>query len=83
MNIDSNTSLKDLFEIAKGTLGELVSGEEFIVKDLIRGFEWNRIAKGDRTKLGSMFFNFAQNEGNKIIVPLGKTPQNQQRYRKL
>lgn len=83
MNIDNTTSLERLFEISKGALEELKRGEEFIVKELFKGFEWNRIDKGNRTKLGSMFFNFANNEGSGIIQPLGKTPQNQQRYKKL
>lgn len=83
MNVTSNTSLEELFIIVKNTLNELSSGEEFIVKDLFRGFEWNRIAKGNRTKLGSMVFNFANNEGSTIIDPLGKTPQNQQKYKKI
>lgn len=83
MNVTSNTSLEELFVIVKNTLNELISGEEFIVKDLFRGFEWNRITKGNRTKLGSMVFNFANHEGSIIIAPLGKTPQNQQKYKKL
>lgn len=83
MNVTSNTSLDELFEIVKSTLAELNTGEEFIVKELFRGFEWNRIAKGTRTKLGSMVFNFANHEGSTIIGPLGKTPQNQQKYKKL
>ena len=83
MLITNNTSLEDLLSIVKNTLNELNSGEEFIVKDLFRGFEWNRIGKGNRTKLGSMVFNFANHEGSTIIEPLGKTPQNQQKYKKI
>ncbi|GJM78233.1 DUF1413 domain-containing protein [Cohnella massiliensis] len=83
MGIDSNTSLKELMKIARETVAELHQDEQFLVKDLFRGFEWNRIAKGDRTKLGSMFFNYAENEGSALILPLGKTLQNQQMYKKL
>ncbi|WP_079913055.1 single-stranded DNA-binding protein [Paenibacillus sp. 32352] len=83
MRIDSNTSLQDLMDVAKKTITELDQGEEFLVKDLFRGFEWNRIGKGDRTKLGSMFYNYVLNHASTIINPLGKTAQNQQRYEKL
>lgn len=82
MKIDTNTSLQELLDVAKETVKEVASGEEFIVKDLFRGFEWNRIAKGNRTKLGSMFLNYVQNEGEKLLKVLNKTPQNQQMYGK-
>ncbi|OHX51684.1 hypothetical protein BB777_15980 [Planococcus faecalis] len=75
--------MEELTCISKETIKELNSGEEFIVRDLFRGFEWNRIKKGNRTKLGSVFYSFATNEGKISILPLGKTPQNQQRYQKL
>jgi len=68
MKIDCNTSLKDLLQIAK---------------DLFRSFEWNRIDVGNRSRLGAMFFNFSKNDDKLIIVRIGKTPQNQQKYRKL
>lgn len=83
MNININTSLEDLLKIVKSTLDDLNPGEIFIVKELFRGFEWNRIAKGNRTKLGALVFNFAKSEGSTIIEPLGTTPQNQQQYKKL
>ena len=83
MIITNTTSLQDLFNESVNTLSDLQSGEIFIVKQLFRGFEWERIAKGNRTKLGSMFFNYANNNGSSIIKPLGKTPQNQQKYLKL
>lgn len=83
MRIDSNTELQELFDIAKETVNELETGEEFIVKDLFRGFEWNRIQKGYRTKLGSVFLMFSQYEGKSIVKALDKTPQNQQKYIKL
>lgn len=83
MIVTNNTSLQDLFNESVNTLSDLQSGEVFIVKQLFRGFEWERIAKGNRTKLGSMFFSYANNNGSSIIKPLGKTPQNQQQYLKL
>lgn len=82
MIINNLTSLQDLFNVSVDTLSDLQSGEEFIVKQLFRGFEWERIDKGNRTKLGSMFFNYSNNNGSNIIEPLGKTPQNQQKYMK-
>lgn len=54
-----------------------------MVKDLFQGYEWNRIDKGNRTRLGSSFFAYVQGEGAALIQPLGKTPQNQQKYRKI
>ena len=81
--IDANTSLNNLFIEACDIAENLVqSQEEFIVRDLFRGVEWNRIPKGYRTKLGGMFFDYANNQGKNIIDTLGKTPQNQHRYRK-
>ncbi|MGG3988444.1 DUF1413 domain-containing protein [Bacillus smithii] len=75
MTFDSNTSLNELLNHAIEALKELNNDDaEFVVKDLFRGFEWNRITKGNRTKLGSMFLSYAQNEGANIIEPTEKTP---------
>ena len=82
--VDINTSLQDLFEIVIKTLDDVNAGEVFIVKELFRGFEWNRIKKGNRTKLGSMVLAYANSdEGASVLETLGKTPQNQQIYKKL
>lgn len=80
--ITSETSLQELFDRARDSFSDVTSGESFLVKDLFRGFEWNRIAKGNRTKLRSMFLNYANYEASEAIDVLGKTPQNQQIYRK-
>jgi len=80
--ITNNTPLTDLITYAQAEIQNLLVGEEFMVKDLFLGYEWNRIDKGNRTRLGSSFFAFAQGAGAAQIIPLGKTPQNQQRYRK-
>lgn len=81
--ITNTTSLQVLFNETIKTLKLVQTNEVFIVKQLFRGFEWERIGKGNRTKLGSMFFAYAQNKGSTLIMPLGKTPQNQQQYKKL
>ena len=83
MIITSNTSVENLFYESVNTLSYLHPGEKFTVKQLFRGFDWKRITTGNRIKLGSMFFNYANNNGSSIIKPLGKTPQNQQQYEKL
>lgn len=83
MIITSNTSLQDLLNESVNTLSDLQPGEIFTVKQLFRGFEWERISKGNRTKLGSQFSDYAINDGSSIISPLRKTPQNEQQYKKL
>ena len=82
--VDANTSLQELFDIVVKNLDDVNAGEVFIVKELFRGFEWNRIRKSNRTKLGSMVFAYANgDEGSAVLEPLYKTPQNQQKYKKL
>ncbi|GAB6428023.1 single-stranded DNA-binding protein [Bacillus luti] len=83
MKITAATSLEDLLANAKQSLKDVEQGEVFLVKDLFRGFEWNRIPVGNRTKLGSMFLNYSQHEGNGSLEKLDKTPQNQQKYKKI
>lgn len=81
--VTSNTSLSELFDAACLYADTIVqSGESFRVKDLFRGVEWNRVPKGLRTKLGSMFFAYVDSEAKGAIEPSGKTPQNQQIYLK-
>lgn len=81
MIITQQTSLDDLFSNAKLAISDLHPDEKFTVKDLFRGFEWNRIPKNLRTKLGMAFFRYANDEASDIIQPIEKTPQNQQRYK--
>jgi len=81
--IDKNIQLDEIFPLAVAELEKLQTGEQFIVKELFRGYEWNRTPKGLRTKLGSLFFAYAKGTGSTNIKPLGKTPQNQQIYVKL
>ena len=81
--ITEKTDLQELFELAKDALDMVENGETFIVKDLFTGLEWNRIPKGLRTKLGSIFLSFVQNQTPQLFVENGKTPQNQQIYKKI
>lgn len=83
MKIDSSTTLQNLFEISKNTISDLKTNEVFIVKELFRGFEWNRISESSHVQLGSKFFNYANNDGSVHIEVLDKTLKNQQKYKKL
>ena len=80
--ITADTTLQDLQIMAIAAVCQVEADEEFTVRDLFRGFEWNRIPKGNRTKLGGIFLSYAQGEGSSKLEILGKTPQNQQMYRK-
>lgn len=79
--VTKDTPLTELFNIACLSANTIVhAGESFRVKDLFRGVEWNRIPKGLRTKLGTMFFAYVSGEASVAFAPTGKTPQNQQIY---
>jgi len=81
--IDNTTSLQTLLNTAIAALNDVAPGEEFTVKELFRGFEWKRVQQGYRIKLGGMFFDYAKKDGAALLMICGKTPQNQQIYRRL
>ena len=82
--IDANTTVQALLDLATAKLNEIPSGETFIVRDLFCGVDWKRIPMGTRIQLGSMFFNrVCDPAGGLSAAPLDKTPQHQQRYKKL
>jgi hypothetical protein len=63
-------------------LQNLQSGEVFLVKDLFKGYEWNRFAKNDRLRLGILFITEVNSKNTLSISVLAKTSSNQQRYMK-
>lgn len=73
--LDVNKLLEYAVEEAKYIQPE----ETFLVKDLFKGYEWNRIPKKDRLLLGTLFLNYV-NQKELGIIPIEKTSSNQQRY---
>ncbi|MBA4686228.1 MAG: single-stranded DNA-binding protein [Candidatus Galacturonibacter soehngenii] len=76
--IDVNDLLKQAIKETKN----LKEGEIFLVKDLFKGYIWNRIAVKDRLLLGTLFLNHVQKEKSGLI-PVEKTSSHQQRYQKI
>lgn len=75
-------TVNELLEEAKSEVSNLNSGEIFLVRDLFKGYEWNRISRSDRLLLGTLFLNYVKLE-NLLVVPIEKTSSGQQRYRKI
>lgn len=58
--------------------------EEFLVKDLFKGYEWNRLAIGERRSLGALFLNEVKNGSLKNTIKVTKkSSANQQVYTKI
>lgn len=60
----------------------LNEGEVFLVKDLFKGYEWNRIPRKNRLLLGTLFLNYVYCSNNDEVEAIDKTSSNQQKYRK-
>lgn len=75
-------SANDLLVAAINELEFLRTKEIFLVKELFKGYEWNRIEKSDRLRLGILFLNKIESEPSLGIKVLDKTSSNQQKYRK-
>ena len=56
-------------------------GEIFLLKDLFKGYEWNRVPLKDRLLLGTLFLNFVNKTGGSIVA-FEKTSSKQQKYKK-
>ncbi len=74
--------VNELLEVAIQETGNLADGEIFLVKDLFKGYVWNRIAVKDRLLLGTLFLNHIQKTGGSVLVD-EKTSSHQQRYKKV
>ena len=61
----------------------LNEGEMFLVKELFKGYIWNRIPRKDRLLLGTLFLNQVNKMDGKSIKAIEKTPSNQQRYMRM
>ncbi|MDD3034738.1 MAG: single-stranded DNA-binding protein [Bacteroidales bacterium] len=76
------SDVNELLEEAISETEKLNEGEVFLVKDLFKGYVWNRIPRKDRLLLGTLFLNWVnKTEGN--LKAIEKTSSNQQRYEKL
>ena len=76
------SDVNELLEEAISETEKLNEGEVFLVKDLFKGYVWNRIPRKDGLLLGTLFLNWVnKTEGN--LKAIEKTSSNQQRYEKL
>lgn len=72
-------NVNELLEIAIKETEHLTAGEIFLVKELFKGYEWNRIPRNDRLLLGTLFLNYVnRTEGS--IQAIEKTTSGQQKY---
>lgn len=71
-----------LLEYATKEVLELNSGEHFLVRELFKGYLWNRIPRKDRLLLGTLFLNWIQQNSN-IAKPINKTSSGQQKYQRI
>lgn len=53
--------------------------EVFLLRELFKGYEWNRIERKDRLLLGILFRNYVKSENPNIKI-LEKTSSGQQKY---
>ena len=74
--------VNELLEQAIKETENLNDGEVFLVKDLFKGYIWNRIPRKDRLLLGTLFLNYV-NRMECNINAIEKTSSNQQRYEKV
>jgi len=73
--------ISTLLETALSEAKNLREGETFLVKDLFKGYLWNRIPTGDRLLLGSLFLSYVSNHGSDLTV-IKKGASGQQLYQK-
>lgn len=74
-------SEKKLLKKAWKETKKLDVDETFILKDLFKGYKWNRLAVEQRAALGRLFHEFATEK--KSVEVTEKNSSNQQMYKKV
>lgn len=77
------TDVNKLLDEAIKEAEKLNKGEVFLVKELFKGYIWNRIPRKDRLLLGTLFLNQVNKMDGKSIKAIEKTSSNQQRYMRM
>lgn len=76
------SAVNELLYIAKAELPNILLGEAILLRDLFKGYEWNRISRSDRLLLGTLFLNYIKTD-DVGIIPIEKTSSGQQRYKRV
>lgn len=74
------SDVNDLLNIAIKETENLNQGEVFLIRDLFKGYEWNRISRSKRLLLGTLFLNYV-NTSKIYIQAIEKTTSGQQKYK--
>jgi len=74
--------VNELLTIAIKETDSINRGEVFLVRDLFKGYEWNRITRSERLLLGTLFLNYV-NKSDSSIRAIEKTSSGQQKYNKV
>ena len=72
--------VNNLLNIAIKETENLNKGEVFLVRDLFKGYGWNRISRSERLLLGTLFLNYI-NTCKGSVQAIEKTSSGQQKYR--
>lgn len=75
-------TVNELLYRAKIKILSFLPCEVFLVRNLFKGYKWNRISRSDRLLLGTLFLNYTKTD-DIGVVPIEKTSSGQQRYKKL
>ena len=73
------SDINSLLETAIKETDSLYDGEIFLLRDLFKEYEWNRISRSTRLLLGTLFLNKITSE-NLEIEANAKTSSGQQVY---
>lgn len=73
-------TVNDLLFKAINETKKLNANEIFLVRDLFKGYEWNRISRSDRLLLGTLFLNYVHSSEIQL-EPIEKTSSGQQKYK--
>ena len=77
------SNMNDVNELLNEAIKETANLKEeeiFLVKELFKGYEWNRIPRSERILLGTLFLNYVNNTEGQIRA-IEKTSSGQQKYR--
>lgn len=73
------SDINKLLEQAVCETANLRNGEVFLLRDLFKGYEWNRISRSNRLLLGILFLNKISSDKHGVIAN-EKSSSGQQKY---